>query len=99
VSVGVEVIVTSPTVGIILVTVVMDGEMESEASGAPASIVIGVEVVMMVVMMVVGVSDTVTIAVDNLVSVTGGIVFGDSVTVCVESLVIICVSGGATPVG
>lgn len=59
----------------------------------------GVEGVVMVVMMVVGVSDSVTTVVDRMVSVTGATVIGGSVTVCVESLVIICVLGWGTPSG
>lgn len=53
--------------------------------------VVGVELVIMVVIMVDGVSDNVTTVVESLVSVTGGSVSGDSVTVCVESFVTICV--------
>jgi hypothetical protein len=59
----------------------------------------GVEVVVMVVIMVIGVSDTVTTVVESLVSVTGGKVFGGSVTVCVESFVTISVLGGTFPEG
>lgn len=59
----------------------------------------GVEVVVIVVMIVISVSDSVTTVVESMVSVTGGNVFGDSVTVCVESLVMTCVLGEEGPLG
>jgi hypothetical protein len=99
VSVGVEVIVSVPAVDTKLVTVRSVVLMEGETSVAGAWVVMGVEVVVMVVMMVVGVSDNVTTVVESLVSVTGGRVFGGSVTVCVESFVTISVLGGAFPEG
>ena len=49
--------------------------------------------------MIVGVSDSATMVVERTVSVKGGSVFGGSVTVCVESLVTMSVSGGAAPLG
>lgn len=61
--------------------------------------VVGIVVAVMVVIIVDRVSDTVTTVVDKVVTVTGGKLSGDSVTVCVESLVTICVSVGATPSG
>ena len=71
--------------------------MDGETSGAGAWMVTGVDVVVMVVIMVVGISDSGMAVVERIVSVTGGSVFGGSVTVCVESLVTISVLGGAAP--
>lgn len=81
----------------VLVTISEDVQMEAETSGAGAGVAIGVDEAVTVVTTVVGDSDSATIVVERIVSVTGGSVLAGSVTVCVEPLVTICVSGGAAP--
>lgn len=73
--------------------------MEGESPAGGAWVVTGVEMVVMVVKIVVGCSDSVTIVVERIVSVTGGIVIGGSVMVFVESLVTTSVFGGAESPG
>jgi len=91
--------VTVSTIGIMLVTIAIVVLTKEDTSGPGAGVMVGVEVVVMVVMMVVGVSDSVITVVDRMVCVTGGNVFGASVTVCVESFVTTSVLGCGTPSG
>ncbi len=96
---GVEITVTWSAVERMVVTVETPVLTEGETSWTGGWVVTDVEVVVMVVIIVVGASDSVTIVVESRVSVTGGIVLGCSVIVCVESLVTICVVGWVTPSG
>ena len=91
--------VTVSTIGIMLVTIAIVVLTKEDTSGPGAGVMVGVEVVVMVVMMVVGVSDSVITVVDRMVCVTGGNIFGASVTVCVESFVTTSVLGCGTPSG
>lgn len=90
---------TISTVDTKLVTVAKVVVAEGGMSGAGACVVEGVDVVAKVVSRVVGISESVTTVVERIVSVFGGIVFGASTMVSVESLVTICVLGVAVPSG
>jgi hypothetical protein len=94
-----EVMLTISTVDTKLVTVAKFVVAEGGTSGAGACVVKGVDGVAMVASRVVGTSWSVTTVVERIVSVFGGIVFGGSVMVSVESLVTICVLGVAVSSG